>query len=68
MQAPLSCSVCGTTEGFHGSYEEWSDRASELGWAIGEDTVICADCVEKAQAEGLQDGRADRVDPDRCSR
>ena len=66
MQAPLTCSACGTTEGVYGSYEEWSDRASELGWAIGEDTVICADCVERAQSDGRVQGHASRVDPERC--
>jgi hypothetical protein len=48
MQAALTCTACGTTEGTYGSYEEWSDRASELGWEIGEEEVICAACVEAA--------------------
>ena len=48
MQAPLTCDACRSTEGTYSSYEEWSDRASALGWAVGEDTVLCGDCLDPA--------------------
>jgi hypothetical protein len=52
MQAPLTCDACRTTAGVYSSYEEWSDRASALGWAIGEDTVLCGDCLDPATRAG----------------
>ena len=48
MQAHLTCDACQVTDGSYSSYEEWSDRATALGWVIGEDVVICSDCLGRA--------------------
>jgi hypothetical protein len=48
VQARLTCDACHRTEGSYSSYEEWSDRAAALGWVVGEDVVICTDCLVRA--------------------
>lgn len=44
MDAMLECDACGVTVGPFGSYEQWSDAASRLGWWVGEDHVLCSLC------------------------
>lgn len=46
MAAMLECDGCGVTAGPFGSYEEWADAASRLGWVVGEDVVLCAACSD----------------------
>jgi len=48
MDVMLTCDACGTATGPFGSYEEWEDTARKLGWAIGEDVVLCALCSGSA--------------------
>lgn len=45
MRAVLKCAGCNAEAGQYGSYEEWSDAASRLGWFIGEDFVLCNRCA-----------------------
>ena len=45
MPTALKCDACGVARGSFGSYQEWSDAASRLGWVVGEDVVLCAGCA-----------------------
>jgi len=47
--AVLQCDACGRLAGEHPTYEAWSDAASTLRWEIGEETVICAQCLARCQ-------------------
>lgn len=44
--ARLKCDACGVEVLPLGSYQELEDAARRLGWAVGEDTVLCALCAE----------------------
>ena len=45
QQSRLVCDGCGVQAGSFGSYQEWNDAASRLGWLIGEDFVLCGPCA-----------------------
>lgn len=46
--AVLKCDACGVEAGSHGTYQEWEDAARRLGWAVGEEHVLCALCSGRA--------------------
>lgn len=43
-QAMLVCDACHVATGPFHSYEEWEDTARQLGWWVGEESVLCALC------------------------
>ena len=49
MGFALECDVCGRMAGTFDSYDQWEAAARRLGWAIGEDEVICRQCLIRAE-------------------
>jgi hypothetical protein len=49
MGFTLECDICGRMAGTFDSYDEWEAAARRLGWAIGEDEVICRQCLIRAE-------------------